>query len=152
MAGAAQKRWDAARRLFEGEAVSAELIAEMTGRQLASVRAKAKKEGWRAHRGRRTLKDTLMPLIDRLAGEAARIGDIEGDIAPAQVTALAGIFKTIHTIGDLAGAGDGRAERAKENDARLAKVLGRIDDRIEELAQIHAREMLRKGWRGDEAK
>lgn len=149
MAGAALKRWDAARRLYEGEEVSADLIAELTGHEVSSVRSMARKQGWKARRASQPLKQAVRALIDRLTRDAERLAETDGALAAGDVNALNAMFKTIHALSDLTGGGESRAKKARENDDRLAKLLGRIDVRIEELAQVRAREMLRRGWQGE---
>lgn len=150
---AASARWDAARRLYEGEAATAELIAAACGWTATRLRNRAQAEAWRARRYARKPHERLAPLVEKLTAQAAAIGG-SGDkpLSSGEVGALNALLKTIQTMGDMTGgaaAAEDRRERARQNDERLAAVLARIDDRIEELAKVHAREMLRKGWTGE---
>ncbi len=152
MAGAASARWDAARRLFEGEAASVELLATLTGLKARSLHEKARKEGWRARRGRDNAQARLRPLLDRLTRQAEALGTGEAGPRAAEFAALPALLKTIQLLADMTGGADDRAERIKENDERLATILGRVDDRIVELAHAHAEELLRRGWRRESGK
>ena len=149
MAGAASARWDAARRLYEGEAASVELLATLTGLKVRSLHEKARTEGWRARRGRDSAHARLRPLLDRLIRQAEALGTDEAGAKAVEFAALPALLKTIQLLADMTGTADDRAERTKENDERLATILGRVDDRIVELAHAHAEELLRGGWRGE---
>lgn len=151
MAGAAEARWDAARRLYEGEAADPALLAALGGLKARSIRARALKDGWRARRGRHPVRDRLQPLIDRLTRQAALLGaaDDGGPLPAGDLAAITALLKTIQILGDMTGGAEERAERTKENDDRLAATLKRIDERIVELAKAHAVELLRQGWRDE---
>lgn len=148
MAGAADRRWAAARRLFEGAPASVELLAAVCGLKVRSVREKARLHGWQARRGRERVHAPLRPLLDRLTSLAASIGSDDGGAGKTELAALPALLKTIQLLGEMTGGADERAERTKENDERLAAILRRIDDRIVELARAYADEIVRDGQGG----
>lgn len=134
----------AMRVLHEVHGADLALIAEATLRSPTILEALAAGEGWRAKQGRvaesRTLSERIGALAERLVGE---IEAIERDGASsgydkARIDAVTALTRALEKAGEIGEARQERQREQKKTDAEIAELLGRMEDRIIELARMEA--------------
>lgn len=144
----AKDRWVATRALYEGAAPSFEQLAVATGWLPATIAARAGREGWRdgSLTDRATQNARLAKLVDGLIHEieALGIGNGEGvaDLDKARIEAVSTLTRTLEKIWEIIRSDEGAKENDIKRDADMAGLLKRIDDRIIELAEGYARQLV----------
>lgn len=141
----------AARAIYQSAQPSLEHIAAISGWSLATIQARAGREGWlrsdapqRKDRNARVAK-----VVDRLLGEieALGIGTGEGAIGldKARIEAISALMRTLEKIGELTRSEESVdvKESQTKRDADMAGFLKRIDERIVELATGYAKQLVR---------
>lgn len=144
----ARDRWVATRALYEGAAPSFEQLAAATGWLPATIATRAAGEGWRDGRltDRATQNARLAKLVDGLIGEieALGIGNGEGAVSldKARIEAISTLMRTLEKIWEIVRSDEGTKENDTKRDADMAGLLKRIDERIIELAEGYARQLV----------
>ncbi|MEP9371008.1 hypothetical protein [Mesorhizobium sp. KR1-2] len=140
----ASDRWVATRALYEGAAPSFEQLAA----------ARAAREGWRdgSLLDAGTQNGRLAKLVDGLIGEieALGIGNGEGAVGldKARIEAISTLTRTLEKIWEIIRSDEGTKENDIKRDADMAGLLKRIDERIIELAEGYARQLVCRKPRG----
>src|SRR5690606_28952278 len=137
------------RALCEGQAPTLDLLAAAARRTPHALALKARREGWR-------MNEAVLHGVEA-SGEAARarltalavslVGDMEdlvreaaegGPLDKSRVEAVSLLIRTLEKLGEITRGEGGAKENQTRNDAELAKLLQRIDERIVELAHAYA--------------
>jgi hypothetical protein len=148
-------QWRALRALAEGARPTIDLVAQAAGRSARQMQIVAEREGWRLDRvpeediGEkvRTVAGLLLERIEAAGRAALENG---GKINKSEIDALSHLIKSLNGLTGLDG-GRRVEEIAREKqigrDEDRAAVLTRINERIIELAQEYAAEMVGKTHR-----
>jgi hypothetical protein len=147
MVAKAALQWRALRALHEGAAPSLDLLANASGRPIASVRKRAEKEDWRDAEAAMQLSNQerrLRILLDwqiskAEAAGAAGAGSASAD--KARMEAISAGLRTLEKIGEITRSDTGAKENQTRRDADMADTLRRIDERIVELAIEYAQRL-----------
>jgi hypothetical protein len=146
-----QERWTAARAIFESTRATVAQLATLGKWKITSVNARARKEGWvrLSDPDRpRTQNERLAKMVDRLIGEVEALGLEGGDggtmLDKARIDAISALTRTLEKIGEITRGGESAKENQIKRDADMAGILRRIDERIIELAEGYAKQLVRE--------
>ena len=148
MADKARLGWATLRELHEGAAPTLERLAAASGRTVAAVLSRAKREAWGelfpaiADEDRKTRLGRLTDwIIETL--ESVKKGAVEegASIDKAKVEAISALMRTVEKLGEITRYTDSAKENQIKSDARTAGFLRRIDQRIVELATEYAKQL-----------
>jgi hypothetical protein len=140
-------QWAALRALHEGASASLDLLADATGRSIASLSRRAEKEAWRDAEAATQLSNQeqrLRILLDQqiTKAEAASADDEASASADkARMDAISAVMRTLEKIGEITRSDTSAKENQTRRDANMADVLRRIDERIVELAIEYAQQL-----------
>lgn len=136
--------WQARRALHEQFGAGLDLIARAAALSAAGVARRAGQEGWQAPRVRAadggTLSQRIGRLAEKLVGEMEaieRAGAASG-FDKARIEAVTALTRALEKAGEIGEARVERQQEQKKTDAEIAELLGRMDDRIVELARREA--------------
>lgn len=144
----ASERWVATRALYEGATPSFEQLAAVTGWLQATIATRAAREGWRdgSLTDRATQNGRLAQLVDGLIHEIEELGIGKGQGAAgldkARIDAISTLTRTLEKIWEIVRSDEGAKENDVKRDADMAGLLKRIDERIIELAEGYARQLV----------
>jgi hypothetical protein len=147
MVAKAALQWVALRALHEGAAASLDLLADATGRSVASLNRRAEKEAWRDAEAAAQLSNQelrLRILLDQQITKAEAVNaDDEGSASAdkARMDAISAVMRTLEKIGEITRSDTSAKENQTRRDANMADVLKRIDERIVELAIEYAQQL-----------
>jgi non-ribosomal peptide synthetase component F len=147
MVAKAALQWVALRALHEGAAASLDLLANATGRSVASMNRRAEQEAWRDAEAAAQLSNQelrLRILLDQQITKAeAANADDEGSASAdkARMDAISAVMRTLEKIGEITRSDTSAKENQTRRDANMATVLRRIDERIVELAIGYAKQL-----------
>lgn len=150
----AEDRWVATRALYEGAAPSSEQLAVATGWLPVTIAARAAREGWRdgSLTDRATQNARLAKLVDGLIHEIEALGIGSGEgvagLDKARIEAVSTLTRTLEKIWEIIRSDEGAKENDIKRDADMAGLLKRIDDRIIELAEGYARQLVCRKSKG----
>jgi hypothetical protein len=143
MRHAAGAVWAAMRALFEGAEPTPELLAGISGRAAATIKARANREGWQALAPNARLL-RLQRLIDE---KTARLEGLKPETGASNKALLEVVRIEMASIGlleklaEAAGTLETRQEIASARDEEIGAILERINNRIIELARDYAAEL-----------
>jgi hypothetical protein len=145
------ERWIAARAIYEETRATVEQLAATTGCKAATIEARAVREKWvRSTESTRpaSQNERLAKVVDRLIGEVEAIGMGNGEggtlLDKARIDAISALTRTLEKIGEITRGSDSAKENQIKRDADMAGILRRIDQRIVELAEGYARQLVRR--------
>ncbi|MBN9066210.1 MAG: hypothetical protein ACTHJQ_20760 [Rhizobiaceae bacterium] len=133
----------ALRALAEGAEPTLALLADASQRSLNGLVRRAAKEGWKigcappANIAER-VRSTAALLIDRLEAAGREALANGGRIDKTEIDGLVSIIRGLERIGDLVRPEEAARENQIRSDEELAALLGRINERIVELARAFA--------------
>jgi len=136
----AAQQWAAMRSLRENFGASFELLADASGRAMATIQMRARNEGWgfREYAERaRDWDERVSHIVEQMMTKIEAIGaDPDGGFDKAQIESIGVMLRTLEKVGGF-GRGSARENQMRQ-DAELAGALERIDKRIIELARGYA--------------
>jgi hypothetical protein len=133
----------ALRALAEGAEPTLALLADASQRALNTLIRKAAKEGWKlgcappANLAER-IRATAAVLVDRLEAAGREALANGGRIDKTEIDGLVSIIRGLDRIGDMVRPEEAARENQIRSDEELAALLGRINERIVELAHAFA--------------
>jgi len=136
----------ALRALAEGAEPTLALLADASQRSLNVLIRKARKEGWKvgcvppANIAER-VRSTAAVLVDRLEAAGREALANGGRIDKTEIDGLVSIIHGLDRIGDMVRPEEAAREKQIRSDEELAALLGRINERIVELARAFAEDM-----------
>lgn len=136
----------ALRALAEGARVTLDLLADASGRSLQALKKQAEREGW-AH-ARRPSTDAAERVQAIAAQALERVETLcsallaNENIDKARFDALTAAIRALDRIAEILRTGGVARESQIKRNEDLAEVLGRINERIVELATRMAAEMV----------
>jgi len=135
------------RALYEGAQADFGRLAQVSGKAETTIRKRADAEGWSSptddtgpldHGARvAALAEKLMDEMEAIEREGHATG-----YDKARIDAVTALTRALEKLGEFTQSGHNRKEAAIKNDAELAAILKRIDERIVELATEYARELV----------
>jgi hypothetical protein len=137
--------WPVMRALYEGSPVTAEALADISGRQVKTITDAIEREGWDAPRIPSAIE--LGQRISRLTASLIREMEeiekaaVDGLYDKARVEAVTGMLRVLERLAEINDSREVRQEEEQKTDAEIADILRRIDARIVELAHEFAREI-----------
>ena len=136
----------ALRALAEGAEPTLALLADASQRSLNGLVRRAAKEGWKIGRAppaniAERVRSTAAVLIDRLEAAGREALANGGRIDKTEIDGLVSIIRGLDRIGDLMRPEEAATENQIRSDEELAALLGRINERIIELARVFAADM-----------
>jgi hypothetical protein len=138
----ASVKWGAVKALHEGAHPSAELLATVAELKPKTVRNRAEAENWRCAAPDRKPADRAVRigrLADSLMDQVELVGTGEdGSFDKTRIEAIAAMTRTVEKIGDITRGAAVINEEDIKRDADIGTILQRIDERIVELARLHA--------------
>lgn len=141
-------RWAALRALHGGAPASLELLAEATGRSVAALSRRAQAEGWKPARrkgkGGESREERIARLVDHILDVAEEAGS-EDVLDKGRIDAASALMRILEKISEVTRGEGGAKENHARRDGEIADVLGRIDERIIELAEAYARRLVEQG-------
>jgi hypothetical protein len=148
----------ALRALAEGARATLELLADVSGRQLETLRRDAEREKWRLGRASREeilarIRENAAMLLDQVEALNRAAMENGGRIDKERLDAIIVAIRGLEKIGDVMLPEEAAEDKQNDRDEDTAAMLRRIDDRIIELARELAEEMVaeRGGFRGSPA-
>ena len=137
--------WRALRALAEGARPTLDILADAGKCSLKMLKSRAVNEGWQLSRASQEdwltrLRSLAAIAIERLDAIARQAIDGGGKIDKEEVDSLIAILRSIEKAGEFMRPDEVANENKK--DEELAAVLGRINDRILELAKDLAAQMV----------
>lgn len=141
-----RRSWNAMRGLCERHGAGVALVADAARLTPGAVARRARQEGWatgeiQARDGAaQTLSQRIGALADTLVAEIeaiARDGSA-GGYDKARIEAVSALTRALEKAGEIREARVERQQEQKKTDAELAECLGRMEDRIIELARLEA--------------
>ena len=150
--GSAPVAWPAMRALSEGAPVTPALLADISGREPSTIEARAKREGWVAPPKADTPEQRqgkIALMLDEMVAdlEAVKKNKRTGAYDKARIDALSARMRMLEKLSEINESRQARQEEEEKTDADIAAILGRIDERIVELARAFARELVGDGVR-----
>jgi hypothetical protein len=136
----------ALRALAEGAEPTLALLADAAQRSLKGLARRAAKEGWKVGRAPHAniaerVRSTAAVLIDRLEATGREALANGGRIDKTEIDGLVSIIRGLDRIGDLMRPEEAAREDQIRSDEELAALLGRINERIVEVARAFATDM-----------
>jgi len=136
----------ALRALAEGAEPTLALLADAAQRSLKGLIRRAAKEGWKVGRAppaniAERVRSTAAVLIDRLEAAGREALANGGRIDKTEIDGLVSIIRGLDRIGDLVRPEEAAREDQIKSDEELAARLGRINERIVEVARAFATDM-----------
>ena len=136
----------ALRALAEGAEPTLALLADAAQRSLKGLIRRAAKEGWKVGRAppaniAERVRSTAAVLIDRLEAAGREALANGGRIDKTELDGLVSIIRGLDRIGDLVRPEEAAREDQIKSDEELAALLGRINERIVEVARAFATDM-----------
>lgn len=138
--------WAAMRALYEGAEPTPELLSVISGRAIATVAGRVRREGWKPLQANARLS-RLQRLIDE---KTARIEGLRPELNTTNKALLEVVRIEMASVGLLerlaaaAGTLESRTEIARARDEEIGSILQRINDRIVELARCYAADLAAK--------
>jgi len=136
----------ALRALAEGAEPTLALLADASQRSLDGLVKRAAKEGWKIGRLpsaslAEKVRATAAVLIERLEAAGREALANGGRIDKTEIDGLVSIIRGLDRIGDIVRPEEAVRENQTGSDEELAALLGRINERIVELARAFAADM-----------
>lgn len=167
------ERWLAIRALREGESPTFERLAAVSGLHPVTIRQRALTDSWEKQHfpraGSRAARKPVGQTDEKAVAEAALLSPDElrqrlaatlprqlarivaqaesGKADREQVDMVLATTRVLERLGPLFE--DYDTEQKNRSDDELAGLLEKIDDRIVELAEEHARRLVEEGGRGE---
>ncbi len=137
-------RQHALRALAEGVPATLDLLADVSGRSLSTLRDQARKEGWVLRAEPRgdvagRVRTLALALLERV--EALAVGEEGGQISRAEIDGLIAMIRGLEKIDEIMRPQEAARESQTRQDEDLAAMLERLDARIVELARELAAQM-----------
>jgi hypothetical protein len=144
--------WPAMRTAFEGARITPILLAAISGRTPATVERRAAREGWIAPPKAGTLEQRqhkIALMLDEMVAdvEALKKDRRTGRHDKTRIDALSAKMRMLEKLSEINESRQARQEEEEKTDAEIAAILGRVDERIVELARAFAREPIGDGVR-----
>lgn len=141
--------WAALRALHEGARPTLELLARAGRYQTQTVEGKARAQGWdegQTAKRRQRLQKQQEQLEAQMARLTAELATDDSGVTKAKVETISALMKAVEKLGEMLPASQADAREmarkgAMERNGRVARLLGRIDARILELAREFAGEI-----------
>ncbi len=137
-----ERRAVALRALFEGAPVDLELLALAAGLRHSTLQKMARRESWvwgeMGAKGAVTLQSRLRQLSVSVVGqleEASLASLTDGHYDKARLEALGLMLRSIEKLGELTQTPEHAADEQMKSDAEMAAAIGKINQRIIELAR-----------------
>ena len=136
----AARQWAAMRSLRENFGASFELLADASGKAMATIQARARKEGWGFQEYAERARDwdeRVSHIVEQMMTKIEAIGaDPGGGFDKAQIESIAAMLRTVEKVGEFGR--DSAKDNQMRQDAELVGALEKIDKRIVELARGYA--------------
>lgn len=144
----ARVRWERARLLLSGAAVTYELVADLMDKPVRAVIARAEREGWADDAPVETA-DRMRRLRHRLVRDMEIIEADEAAFDKARWDRVSAMARWLDKLtADQKSEDEQREPDTGSTDAEIADMLRIIDARIEELARHYAQELVGEGAAG----
>jgi hypothetical protein len=151
MKAALPARWAALRALHGGAPAGIELLAEATGRSAAALQKRADAEGWTAARrggwAGETREERIARLMDHILDLMEEVASQEV-LDKGRIESVSALVRILEKLSEVTRSESGAKENHARRDGEIADVLGRIDERIIELAEAYARRLVEEGNHG----
>lgn len=134
----------ALRALAEGAKPTLDLLADASGRSLRLLKLEAERDGWQLDETPLVDLEARLgvlgaALLDQIEAAVRRAKE-EGKLDKTEIDAMTALARSIEKVGEIMR--PLVVAKEKKNDEELAEVLGQINDRIIELAQEFAAQII----------
>lgn len=140
-------QWRAMRALAEGARPTVELVAQAAGRSTRIVALTAEREGWRLDRVpdediAEKLRIVIAMLVERVESLGRKALEDGAKIDRVEIEGLLSIIKGIDKITEITRTEEAARKKQNTRDEDAAAVLEHIHQRILDMAQAIAAEMV----------